>query len=603
MRVLNEGEEFLVEHQERWLEFDPKVGTILEVDATSTDLAFPPGLWLPFVVMGVSLEDDATMLIEAKFVGSEEADVNKEMSKTFNKRKSYLHLCGGKPCLSSTEGVGLHVTRFRVFSVEGYKRDFLTPSMVRQMKKWAGVTAADPAPEFPPQPPRRSALAKPKGSKGPKEGGGGDGTKEVSRLSSRLSELRHRLHAARPGTGGQVEAPDAAGDVEELNSSTEDASGLESTALDTGTELGPALTRGPWDSFVKATTKRKASKQSRKIQQKDHGHRSGGREDRKIQLAISDGSSRGMHSQLAIKAAAVASEKARGKERSKRSKESSIGKQLLKILTEKKGRRKSGSSKDRKKKKSHRRRIKPDPDGPGDGPTWSSDSSYSSDWESREGSLSDEDEMEPPLRKRAKQHPGSVLKMLLAHARSQLDQSSKVALEPSSSLDVTSGVKMASYFSIVVKPGLQQNVGAQRDLHLLSVAIDLLRQGDLTLLGDCLASRFVAIHQAAVDGGWGAARHLELFPMEDGGAANNAVLLEPRRHAKLAAKAAGIDNYNWKGRGKGKKGKKGKWEDNPDFAEKGGKKGNQKGSQKQWWGQGDGNKWKENKETPNDKKS
>ena len=617
MRVVEEGEEFIVENLDRWADFQPQVGTILEVDGSSTDQPFPPGLWLAFVVMGSTLEDDGSMILEAKFVGSEEAEVNKELSATFNRRKGVLHLCGGKPCIAAVEA--LHVTRFRVYSVDEYKKDFLTPSMTRQMKKWAGTATEPRASEVAPRVPgRRAALKKPPGeavappgeAKAPWDGGSPSG--EIGRLSVRLEELRHRLHTARPGTKNRVEPPDPFGDVEELGSSTAGDSDCALEALETGTEIVPR--KGQQGSTtLRASSKTKARKKKKKRDSSNlYGAQRHGKEEKKKDLlAISDGTSKGMQSQLALKAAAVAKEKARERDHSKRPSGSSVGKKLLKILTGKKetGR---GSSKDKRKRKrlkdkeKRRRHIKPDPDGSEDGPTGSSGSSYSSGWGSDVDSLSDMDELEPPLRKRAKQHPGSVLKMLLSHARSQLDQSSKVALDPNMSVDVTSGVKMASYFSICVRPGLPQNMGAQRDLHHLSLAIDLLRQGDLTLLGDCLASRFVAIHQAAMDGGWNAARHLELFPLEDGGATSNTVLLEARRHARLAAKAAGLDPYSWKGSGKGKggrKGKKGHWE-NQDLSEKGsGKKGKERGSQKGWWGQGDPNKWKENKEAPQDKKS
>lgn len=527
MLVLEEGDEFYVEDQERWAEFQPKVGTIIEVDGASTDHSFPPGLWLAFVVMGVQLDADSSLIVEVKFVGSEEAVVNKELSLSFNRRKGFLHLCSGKPCLSDAE-VTMHVTRFRCYSVEGYKKDFLTPAMVRQMRKWAGVnTEAPPDGEGQKALPRKSARKTSAGTALTRakeadalSGAGGDPT-AAGRLGARLMELRHRLSVARPPKGNTPIPPDPSGDVEEVESSSEENTDFALPALETGTEIAELEEKKKIPKKMRPTTKRKVKKDASKILPWDRGDRleeAGGGQNL---LAIKDGSSKGIQSQLALRAAAVAKEKSRKRERSKKSSGSSIGKQLIKLLTGKKDKKGKGSSKDKKKSQRRKRRakIKPDPDG--NGPTDSSESSYSSSSKSDVDSLS-EDELEPPLRKRAKQHPGSVLKMLLNHARAQLDQSSKVALDPNMNVDVLTGVKMASYFAICVKPTLSQNLGAQRDLHLLSVAIDLLRQGDLTLLGDCLASRFVAIHQAAVDGGWQAARHLELFPMEEGGATNNA---------------------------------------------------------------------------------
>ena len=41
MRIYDDGEEFYVEDWEKWIEYQPKVGTIIEVDGSSTDQSFP----------------------------------------------------------------------------------------------------------------------------------------------------------------------------------------------------------------------------------------------------------------------------------------------------------------------------------------------------------------------------------------------------------------------------------------------------------------------------------------------------------------------------------------------------------------------------------
>ncbi len=216
--------------------------------------------------------------------------------------------------------------------------------------------------------------------------------------------------------------------------------------------------------------------------------------------------------QLALKAAAVAGETPGGSRGRRHSKSSRVGRELMKILTKgsKKERREKKSRREKKKRKEKRgrassSRIKPDPDGSSSpGRTPSSGSYSSSSWED-ERSSSEEKDLDPPLRKRSKQSPGSVLKLLLAHARAQLDQSAKVALDPLEAQRITEGVKMGSYFSICIRPSLGNSMRPIRELHHLSTAIDLLRQGNLNLLGDMLASRFMAIHQASVDGNWVAA--------------------------------------------------------------------------------------------------
>lgn len=79
-----------------------------------------------------------------------------------------------------------------------------------------------------------------------------------------------------------------------------------------------------------------------------------------------------------------------------------------------------------------------------------------------------------------------MLQLLIEHARSQLDQSSKVGIGSKEEVSVTSGVKLSSYFAIVVKPPQMNNALAQaRECHHLANAIDLLDQAAryLDLLG------------------------------------------------------------------------------------------------------------------------
>ena len=146
-------------------------------------------------------------------------------------------------------------------------------------------------------------------------------------------------------------------------------------------------------------------------------------------------------------------------QRGEEEKRQSTGHQLARILTKltsggkDPGRRgdlrvQNEDKKEAPRKKRRRKKKKGGGD-PDESPSGNSSgmSSYDSDsqasWEERSTSSADR-KMETPLRRKAKEKPGSVLQLLIEHARSQLDQSS----------------------------------------------IDLLRQGDLDLLGDTLAGRF-----------------------------------------------------------------------------------------------------------------
>lgn len=235
-----------------------------------------------------------------------------------------------------------------------------------------------------------------------------------------------------------------------------------------------------------------------------------------------------------------------------------------------------------------------------------SDSSSNCSSSGADGKVTDsEEEFEAPLRKKARSRPGSVLAMLVEHAKEQLDQSSVVSVPDGSDHQLTQGVKLTSYFQILLKAKLVGAMAQQREMHHLSICMDLLRGGKLSSLGDALAARFLSLHQSVLDGNWVAARHMELYPLEESTAASTSIVLKTRKHAKLAAKAQGYDIGNYGrgfGRGRGGKGKSDYW--NQDQGEKGkkgkGLKGKGRGAGKNtWWkgGQEKGEDWKEKQET------
>ena len=55
--------------------------------------------------------------------------------------------------------------------------------------------------------------------------------------------------------------------------------------------------------------------------------------------------------------------------------------------------------------------------------------------------------MEAPLRRKSKEHPGSVLAMLITHIKDQMDQSAVTETGSSRGL-VTTGIKVMSYFNL-----------------------------------------------------------------------------------------------------------------------------------------------------------
>ena len=335
-----------------------------------------------------------------------------------------------------------------------------------------------------------------------------------------------------------------------------------------------------------------ANKRRRKVEEKKKK-----REAILDQAVTRGGTMSGLQRQLVLRAAENANQKARKKkEESKKEASKNPGQKLLKILTEavrpKKDRKAEKRKKKKKEKKAKRRQlgVKPDPDGSSSDPSGNSPTPSSGDGSDKEStstsSSEKKDKYEPPLKKRSKKHPGSVLKLLVEHARTQLDQTAKVSVDQGTLQDPTQGVRLASYFNIVVKPQIQGAQAANREMHFLSNGMDMLRAGQLDSLGDLMASRFIAVHQSTIDGGWHAARHLELLPYEEVSAAGTAVVLEARKHAQTTAKALNTDPSGWKGayKGRGGRGKGGGQEDWQYEGKGKSRKGDKgKGKNKNWW--------------------
>ena len=294
---------------------------------------------------------------------------------------------------------------------------------------------------------------------------------------------------------------------------------------------------------------------------------------------------KGLQGQLANRALA-AMDQHRSKKKEKKSPAEKVGEAIVKALgvgkvkKEKKGKKRKSKKEDKKKRK----KSGGDPSSSGD----SSNSGESSGGSSMDQDSGSSEEYENPMRKKSRDRFGAVLEMLVQHAKEQLEQSSTVSI-PQGKARVDQGVKLLSYFQILLRPQLGPVTGPVRELFLIASVLDQLRSGNLSAVGDGLAARFFALHQSIIDGNWSAAKYLEIFVLEEASATTTAMLLQTRRHAKLAAKALGFESASsswWRGgRGRGGKGPKGQKGDLDPKGKKGGKgKGdNPKGGKKGNW--------------------
>ena len=165
----------------------------------------------------------------------------------------------------------------------------------------------------------------------------------------------------------------------------------------------------------------------------------------------------------------------------KRRKDKKEGRKVVELLKKAVGGKKRKKEKKKRKRKRKMKKEPGDPDG-SDGSSSSSETSSSSS-QRRGGESDSELSYEPPLRKKALSAPGSVLTDLIKHAQEQLDKGALMDHDgqPAS---LTSGIKLSTYFALLIRPYFPNNNPLLRELYQLAQSIDLLRMGKLAETGD-----------------------------------------------------------------------------------------------------------------------
>ena len=588
---------------------------------------------------------DRSLKAEVQCVGCENPATMVSLKEKMGE-KAYIHLCVSKPCLYTEESdcYTLHVVKAKFWKWSDFQIScfYLERGARERIKEVLEDQALPPEEKVPSDPEdgpkkrpaaKRSARPKTTGVKPPpasgrrakgvplagvttdgerrKRKGDGNGPEESREdveprkdvTPARRDRLRKRLAEAKEKVGAGDPIP-VASEEEEASSGGYSPSSSnhvpEKTKLTTGSglvPLPPAL--AIMDEGKDGHREKKKKKKDK--DKKDHSSRK--KEDRDLGISTATTNSwRGQLLEQAVQAARIG--RRSKKKKDKGNKEEGAAAKLTAALTEILGGsgdgkkpKKDKKEKKKKKKKRKKRRVRRD------GVIESCSSSSYSTSEVSEETISSDTDMETPIRKKSRDSPGSILAMLTAHVKEQLEQSAAVDVN-SAETSVTSGVKILTYFTLHLKASFPTHHKELRELHHLAVTMDTLRRGDIARTGDSLAARFMAIHQSMLDQNWSAARHLELYPMEEATAASSSVILATRKHSKLVAKMQGYQQggYWGQGRGRGKGGKNewyGSYETKGDPKGKKGKKGDPKGK-----GRGGGkdakndgtNVWKENKE-------
>ncbi len=356
-----------------------------------------------------------------------------------------------------------------------------------------------------PKAPARRRITKPAREKAGRE-------PTYAALKSKLEELKKRdLGRRMPKETKEIGKDFDLSEAEEEEESSNSSCAVVESHLETGNRM-------PRMPTALALMDRAAEKDTRGITMRDRSRdrekkSRGGAEAQLLAMAVQrDGAQGGSRQQKRRKM----KNKGSKREKDKESKED-------------RSRKKKDKRKKKRKKKKKRR---------GDGDSSPSSSEESS--ESGESSISSSSSLLAPLQKRSRESPGGVLRMLVKHARMVMDQSATVDVGDGGS--VTSGVKLTSYFALMLRPYHSSSSRDMKELFGLATCMDLLREGKLGALGDSLASRFIAIQTAMADGSWKAAQYLEMHPLEAPSPAPAPLLLQARRHARLVRKSQDVDD-------------------------------------------------------------
>lgn len=576
------GREYRLTDQAEWSALSPLPGEIIEVELSASSRAVFQEAWAAFYIMSVRNEMDGSHVLECHFLGCEDEVEGAGLQAMFQDGPQLLHLCLSTPCVATTPLEGIHCTVVRLWKEKDFKADYVEDRIKQSIKLWKKDLGGA-------APKRRARRPTPKAEPGDRKGKKKeDGEKRKVPKSKALDaakreELKEKLKKVRKlrEEGGEREKSPvevvSGSEVDGELGSEDGTSGYSpSETLVTGAELN--------SKPEKKRKKREAEKD-----------REGNRRQLVPYKDTSGGTTKGLNKQLAQKALAVTDARDKAKrQKQKRKKKDSAVELLRKILTGSKSSHKEGKKDKSKKRK--RRRLR-------DGVIVSSSNSSDSETESpgEVEEASSEEDLEAPMRKRSRDAPGSVLSLLTEHVREQMEQEA-VTEVPHKKQGITSGVKVTSFFNLHVRPAYSQSIKEMREMYMLAVTIDLLRKGDLARVGDSLASRFMAIHQALVDQSWQTARHMELFPLEEATATSSALILASRKHSRLVEKVQGKGQWGgWQGRGKGSQRPDwGGWQEGQQKGKKG-KGGSPKGKGKtkgKWSNAAEpaANEWEKNKD-------
>ena len=440
-----------------WEGFRPRAGDIVEFETGLVEGHLHSGHYGAYLVTSTRETGEGSLELSGRCVGCNHEEAGKTLSSLLNRKQQPLHLCHSMPCTyEEMEGV-VHVIAARWFNCATFEASYMKPWGKLVIKEYLQADEAEETEA--PGGRRRSVLKRPAGAAAPRRAGPRTAGKTAGLDGAKLRDKLRRLRGR--GAGEDAKKGDEVITVEESEVSeyidNSDSAEEDGSPELSGEPLSPRTSLAIKDK-VKSEPKGAAEGGGKKKKRK-----------RKSKERLKD---KDPGLQLLAQAAQVRQarkEEMSGKDSGRRSSSTSGKvKELVKALLGGK------KSKGKKKKKNGARASAPggDPDSPGE-------SSEESDRE-EDASESSSSEMLAPLQRKSSKKPGTVLRLLIQHAKHALDQTSVVETKEAS--DITCGVKMTSYFNLMIRP-YHPNNNLMKELNHLSVCLDELRAGELGKLG------------------------------------------------------------------------------------------------------------------------
>lgn len=590
-----------------WTSMLPPVNSVLEASLEGSSITHTSEEWFAVLVTVASrpVAEGAGCQIVGKFLGCESALKPEEVARFV--KEGAVHLCGKEPCTEVLTGNYLHVTRVRLWTLQRFNASYLTREGKAILTKVKNKDKAPVRPKDPsgPKLPKRTSKEKPPKLPRRRKRAAPGGPIEVS------SAEEEDIEDIFGEEDGDEDPPPRRGDFRKLLKETRER-------IAGGAREASRVGAVPWPAYEGAAPR------APRAEAHPGGRRRRGsdvvqaeletgtrlRPGRATPLALADREGtrepvgRGLTDHLSRKhdttslllARAAQSSQRRTRRRGKSSGSQVLAKAIQKVIGKKKT-KKGGPPK--RSGRNLLKKMKPEPDGDDDDPEDEEDEESSSGDPESESEI----EFEPPLRKRAAKSPGSVMQLLVKHAQDQLDRGALMEDGGQRDDPLTGGVKLATYFALLIRPYHQPGHPLLRELYALAQTIDLLRSGRLAETADALASRFISVHTALSEGSWSTAAYLEMFPMDPVQSVSTSTMLEAQKHRKMVLKSQGYPTSggrSWRPSGKGRgsygaeKGRKGEGSKGKGKSKyRGGKDNSNKGQ----------NPWKENQADPGKKES